>query len=379
MEKTFENIIKLEDVYEVTENEFGDAHIANFASKQVMYDIEKLLDGCNNLIGNNENDDFSYLIYCKCKPFELTDDEDPDSFDDGSAESWKVIRVLKVHNESNMCSHFVDILDADFKSYRSICDTKSDFDKNVQMEEFRPLLTKIKDYISYCVEHKDEYNKWVNDNLPYKYRDGVIKRSDLNEITYDYKIYSGEEFVDLVNNHITSKDYEYADMQLYIHLWSEIYRVLTKDVKFDRVLGCRPYILTDEQIFVNYNQSGKVYFDYDEWYENNKKYHCTNISAIKLEFEKQTNGRYTLCLSYNSYGYTDDFIEVMRRFEKDGVEFTVKHPNRLIGTLLGEDYVRVTPTPEKMMNDDYVSQISLPEKYEKEIINKSTWESIYML
>ena len=91
-------------------------------------------------------------------------------------------------------------------------------------------LLKLEKYITAMVdnicENADEYNAYVEKNLPYSKRDGIIKRADLNRICPVYRTFDNPaRVVDIVKKSDSLPLWSADKMTLrtYMHVWRILY------------------------------------------------------------------------------------------------------------------------------------------------------------
>lgn len=244
-------------------------------------------------------------------------------------------------------------------------------------------LKKIEKYISALVDHicenPDEYNNYVEKNLPYSKRDGRIRRADLNRICPIYRTFENpQHVVDIVCKYksLPLTIYKTMTLRTYMHVWRiayEAYRTKDKGLpenkyQFDG--------LTDEEIFRRYNNKGSeiegLNFDSEEdflkWYTNNRFCHCLDVAYARIHLlpfnndlfrsleNTNSSSYWRIDLRYSVYGYTNDFFNILETLYKNNIRVNCDDEmKRLIGYAKETDYVDITPSP-----DYHFDEISLP-------------------
>ena len=244
-------------------------------------------------------------------------------------------------------------------------------------------LKKIEKYISALVDHicenPDEYNNYVEKNLPYSKRDGRIRRADLNRICPIYRTFENPQHViDVICKYklLPLTTYKTMTLRTYMHVWRiayEAYRTKDKGLpenkyQFDG--------LTDEEIFRRYNNKGReiegFYLDSEEdflkWYTNNRFCHCLDVAYARIHLlpfnndlfksleNTDSSSYWYIDLRYSVYGYTNDFFNILETLYKNNIRVNCdEEMKRLIGYAKETDYVDITPSP-----DYHFDEISLP-------------------
>ena len=244
-------------------------------------------------------------------------------------------------------------------------------------------LKKIEKYISALVDHicenPDEYNNYVEKNLPYSKRDGRIRRADLNRICPIYRTFENPQHViDVICKYklLSLTTYKTMTLRTYMHVWRiayEAYRTKDKGLpenkyQFDG--------LTDEEIFRRYNNKGSEIEgldldseeDFLKWYTNNRFFHCLDVAYARIHLlpfkndlfrsleNTDSSSYWRIDLRYSVYGYTNDFFNILETLYKNNIRVNCdEEMKRLIGYAKETDYVDITPSP-----DYHFDEISLP-------------------
>ena len=244
-------------------------------------------------------------------------------------------------------------------------------------------LKKIEKYISALVDHicenPDEYNNYVEKNLPYSKRDGRIRRAVINRICPRYRTFDNPKYViDLVCKYksLPLTIYKTMTLRTYMHVWRIAYEAYrTKD----KGLPDKEYQfegLTDEEIFRRYNNKGREIEgldldseeDFLKWYTNNRFFHCLDVAYARIHLlpfnndlfrsleNTDSSSYWRIDLRYSVYGYTNDFFNILETLYKNNIRVNCdEEMKRLIGYAKETDYVDITPSP-----DYHFDEISLP-------------------
>ncbi|MEE3417085.1 MAG: hypothetical protein VZR53_17200 [Prevotella sp.] len=260
------------------------------------------------------------------------------------------------------------------------------FNERVADEYYEALsepLKKIEKYISALVDHicenPDEYNNYVEKNLPYSKRDGRIRRADLNRICPIYRTFDNPQYVvDIVCKYksLSLTTYKTMTLRTYMHVWRIAYEAYrTKD----KGLPDKKYQfegLTDEEIFRRYNNKGREIEgldldseeDYLKWYTNNRFFHCLDVAYARIHLlpfnndlfrsleNTDSSSYWRIDLRYSVYGYTNDYFNILESFCEKGIRVNCDDEmKRLIGYAKETGYVDITPSPNY-----HFDEISLP-------------------
>lgn len=281
--------------------------------------------------------------------------------------------------------HYILISNRNWKLI-SLQSSESIFSERVADEYYGALsepLKKIENYVSALVDHicenPDEYNNYVEKNLPYSKRDGRIRRADLNRICPIYRTFEKpQHVVDIVCKYksLSLTTYKTMTLRTYMHVWRIAYEAYrTKD----KGLPDKKYQfegLTDEEIFRRYNNKGREIEgldldseeDYLKWYTSNRFFHCLDVAYARIHLLPLKNDLFRILentdsssywyidLDYSVYGYTNDYFNILESFCEKGIRVNCDDEmKRLIGYAKETGYVDITPSPNY-----HFDEISLP-------------------
>lgn len=130
-------------------------------------------------------------------------------------------------------------------------------------------LKKLEHYVVALVDricaNPDEYNEYVERNLPYQKRKGRIRRKDLNRICPCYRTFEDpEQVVSIVKDvqDMSIKYYDRMTLRTYMHVWRILYEAYcTKDVLSHDDGQCFSG-LSDAEVFVH-NSKGREIDNFD--------------------------------------------------------------------------------------------------------------------
>ena len=248
-------------------------------------------------------------------------------------------------------------------------------------------LKKIEKYISALVDHicenPDEYNNYVEKNLPYSKRDGRIRRADLNRICPIYRTFENPQHViDVICKYklLPLTTYKTMTLRTYMHVWRIAYEAYrTKDTGLPE----NKYQfegLTDEEIFRRYNNKGREIegFDLDseedflKWYTRSRFFHGVDVAYARIHLIPRNNNLleglentdsssyWRIDLRYSVYGYTNDFFNILETLYKNNIRVNCDDEmKRIIGYAKETGYVDITPS----LNYHF-DEISLPSVYD---------------
>ncbi len=273
-------------------------------------------------------------------------------------------------------------------------------------------LLKLEKHITALVdnicENADEYNTYVEKNLPYSKRDGIIKRADLNRICPVYRTFDDPaRVVDIVKKSSSLPLWSADKMTLrtYIHVWRILYEAYRTHDSYRPALKSDFANESDEEVFVRHNSKGREIKgldldceqDYQKWYDDNSSYHCMDVAyaRIHLHARKKTNrwgnenvpvadGQWYFSLGFCVYGYSNDVVNMLEALCDEGIGVVCGETARLVRIAEETDYVGITPSANKYSYDEKVgNEITLPYMDEDitaqqvaDVIAATEWEPI---
>lgn len=250
-------------------------------------------------------------------------------------------------------------------------------------------LLKLEGYITALVdnicENPDEYNNYVEKNLPYSKRKGIIKRADLNRICPAYRTFKNpERVVDVVTTmkNLPLWSADKMTLRTYIHVWRILYEAYRTQNSYRPEPKSDYANKSDEEVFVEYNSEGAKIKeldldseqDYQKWYDENSSYHCMDVAYARIHLHacKKTNswgeenvpvadGYWYLYLDYSVYGYSEDVVNMLEALCDAGIGVVCNELDRLLRMAQETDYVSITPLADKYAHGEKIgNEITLP-------------------
>ena len=273
-------------------------------------------------------------------------------------------------------------------------------------------LLKIERYVTALVDgicsNPDEYNEYVERNLPYSKRDGKIKRADLNRICPVYRMFENpKRVVDILTkmNDMPLWSDDKMTLRTYMHVWRILYEAFRTRDRFRPIPKSVFDNKTDEEIFKEYNTKGyqteglnlDSEQDFIKWDDENCSYHCMDVAyaRIHLHTRKQgdgwhddeaavQDGQWYFSLSFSVYGYSVVVVNMLEALCDEGIGIVCNATARLLRIVEETDYVGITPAANKYShNEEIGNEISLPyvdedvtEQQVAEVIAATEWKTL---
>lgn len=256
----------------------------------------------------------------------------------------------------------------------------------------KPLL-RLEEYVRNIVDavcaDPDEYNNYVEANLPYWKKHGVIKRSVLNGICPLYRrVEDPEAEIELLEAVRDSPSTVLKEMTLnvYMHYWRLTYVAYRTHNDFEPDFPEEYVAKSDREVF-KYSSKGYNLEGYDldsqgdfiKWEKANSLYHCFDVAYARVHLwaVREESGLWHFEMSYNVGGYFRDILNIVRALYEQGIIVGIRHwVDDALAQLREEDTVRISPCPNK-----YQEEISLPtvgdgvtRKMVNAIIRETVWD-----
>lgn len=257
---------------------------------------------------------------------------------------------------------------------------------------FKPLL-RLEEYVRNVVDavcaNPDEYNDYVETNLPYWKKSEVIKRSVLNGICPLYRrVEDPEAEIELLEAVRDSQLTVVKEMTLnaYMHYWRLAYVAYRTHNDFEPDSPDEYVAESDREIF-KYSSKGYNLEEYDldsqddfiKWKKANTLYHCFDVAYARVHMwpVREDSGLWHFEMSYNVGGYFRDILNIVRALYEQGIIVGIHYwVDDALAKLREEDTVRISPCPNK-----YQEEISLPtvgdcvtRKMVNAIIRETVWD-----
>ena len=255
-------------------------------------------------------------------------------------------------------------------------------------------LLKLEAYINKLVdricENPDEYNRYVEQHLPFSKRKGRIKRSALNKICPEYRTFENPQHVVNVFKKykaLPMTSYKEMTLRTYMHIWRIAYVAYeTKEIFFPKPLS-KFENLSDEVFFETYNSKGRDIKgldldseeDYVKWERRNSTFHCLDVAYARIHLAAVKDGTswasdkvdvpegyWYFSLYYSVYGYTQDVFNIIETLWQEGIRVMCDDAiNRLIKMAEETDYVNIAPLLNYYHHDSKTgNEIEMPYDYD---------------
>lgn len=262
-------------------------------------------------------------------------------------------------------------------------------------------LLRLEEYVNALVENicsnPDEYNAYVEANLPYSQREGRIRRSDLNRILPTYRTFDNPRHVIDVLNHNNSQPIWYSDtmtLRIYMRVWRIAYNAYRTAMDSSNIWETdENKNQSDLEVFMQHNSKGHEVegldldseLDFTKWYEENSMYHCHDVAYARIHLSVSRKGKWSegvdvpdnacfFTLSYSVYGYSAGFVTILEALLNAGYNVKVSNADRLRRIAEETDFVGITLNPNKYAHDETVgNEIHLPDRCRRRIIKAAEW------
>lgn len=261
-------------------------------------------------------------------------------------------------------------------------------------------LLLLEEYVTALVDsickNPDIYNSYVEKNLPYGLRKGRIRRSDLNRLLPDYKIFKdARHAVDVLDRQQSLPLFTSERMTLrsYMHVWRIAYEgyVNGNDWMSEQrdISGMR-----DEEVFRRFSSKGRetegLDLDservFEEWNDANSSFHNNDVAYARIHLWPVRNGEFRdsrsdipdgswyFVLNYSVGGYSRDMINILDSLIGAGINVDSHSVERLRRMTLETDFVSISPHPNKYHHtEEEGDEIYLPSRKPKSIIKAVEW------
>lgn len=254
-----------------------------------------------------------------------------------------------------------------------------------------PLL-RLEEYVRAIVDavcaDPDEYNDYVEANLPYWKRYGTIKRSVLNGICPLYRRVDDPEaeieFIEKVRKSPLTTLKEMT-LNVYMHYWRLAYVAYRTHNDFEPDSPDEYEAESDRDVF-KYSSKGYNLDGYDldsqddfiKWEKENSSYHCFDVAYARIHLWSVLNddGLWHFEMSYNVGGYFRDILNIVRALYEQGIIVGIRHwADDALAQLREEDTVRISPCPNKYQEEIYLPTVGdgVTRKMVNAIIRETVW------
>lgn len=297
---------------------------------------------------------------------------------------WYLIST-SVYNDC----HYLQIAGDTYERY-ALCD-KEDANnaKNCWHDEdyFYSIMSKIEKFILNLVDNiisdPESYNFYVEKTLsPYR-REGLIKRSVLNQLIPEDR-YPGIDVakaIAIYERQTPPTHFTEMTLRTYMHYWR---------IAYEAIRGSLPG--SDIEVF-GHSSKGHEVKNYDldseadfiRWKKDVSSYHGFDVVYARVHlYAAKDNQGWHLRLGTSSYWNLDQCLQAVIGLTDAGISVDLGETDHILGILKETDYVEITPYAYRYMQGDNVgSQMSLPYPGEdisketiKKIIANTAWEKI---
>ena len=272
-------------------------------------------------------------------------------------------------------------------------------------------LLKLEKHITALVdsicENADKYNSYIDKNLPFSKRNGIIRRADLNRICPVYRTFENSQHVVEIVKKTNSLPLWSADkmtLRTYIHVWRILYEVYRTKDNYNPAPKSDFANKSDVEVFMRYNSKGREIEgldldseqDYLKWEDENSSFHCMDVAYARIHlyaYKKKdywgknvsvADDHWFFSLSFSVYGYSNDVVNMLEALCDAGVGVVCDESERLLRIAEETDYVGITPGPNKYSHNKKVgNEITLPYVHDDittqqvaEVIAATEWEPL---
>lgn len=381
--------IDLAQLWEYSHRDIFEGNVADDASLKVMLRIEKTMQRLNVM-----GDDDRRLVWIRLK----APHRKADRYGDVDEKGYYWCQLLTAHYKD---FHYLLLENPegwnsfDLRSASNVSDQRGETNEIDVKSALLKLEEYIKAMVDYICDNPEGYNQYVAGHLPYSLRTGKIRRSVLNTILPEMKMFQNREHaLDVLYRHVSTPLWHSNIMTLrtYMHVWRIAYDAYRSNGSShsDSITEN----LSDEEVFMHHNSKGRGIEDLDldseedfkEWMDANSPYHCLDVvyARISLQPHKKedfyedieiTDGGWFFSLGYGVAGYSDDMISILGSLLDNGINVFCNDSDRLLRMAEETDYVGITPNPNKYACDDVIgNEIRLPYEHREEIIEAAEWD-----
>ena len=297
--------------------------------------------------------------------------------------------------------HYLMLHDAHF--HYVILKTESNRHDKMSLfpEDTYKSLLGLEQYVTQIVEwiiaKPNEYNEYIDKELPYRKRHGKIRRDVLYQLVPDYRLVEDRaEKMQLLERLQMegATTYDTITLNSYAHVWRlayDAYEAANADL-WDREREDSSAI-GDREMFVRHSSKGREAekFDWDseedfvKWEEENSPYHNMDVAYARIHLapiRNEQTGLWEYNLWFSVYGYYPDVLKIVEALYNQGIRVVISPCEMLMGILREDDLVGIVPSPDKYMDrGGTTNQIHLPyveedvtEEKLAELISLAEWE-----
>lgn len=285
--------------------------------------------------------------------------------------------------------HYMLISDGDHNLWdiRSARYVHDKGDSSLFKEDYSEVMSKIRMAINQCVDEilRDggkNYMEFVEANLSYQKRTGIIPRRRLNEILGGswMDAFNRPKLIEVLESNSQPTEYDRMILRTYMDLWAKCYLAVypEKDEK-----------KSPEEIFELYSSKGceAIKFNLDceedfiQWKAENSSFHCLDVVYARVHLwvrKDKTTGKWHFIIDTSSYWNLDEYLTIVEKLYDDGIILEYGNLDKILPILKETDLVEITPSAYRYFQRDGVgSQIALwqiPEDMRDDVISHTNWE-----
>lgn len=260
-------------------------------------------------------------------------------------------------------------------------------DSSIFREDYSEVMAKIRMAIDQCVDEilRDggkNYMEFVEANLPYQKRTGIIPRRRLNEILGGswMDAFNRPKLIEVLESNSQPMEYDRLTLRTYMDLWAKCYLAVypEKDEK-----------KSPKELFEWYSPKGceAVKFNLDceedfiQWKAENSSFHCLDVVYARVHLwvrKDKTSGKWHFIIDTSSYWNLDEYLTIAEKLYDDGIILEYGNLDKILPVLKEADLVEITPSAYRYFQRDGVgSQIALwgiPDELREEVIANTNRE-----
>lgn len=227
--------------------------------------------------------------------------------------------------------------------------------KDESREDLSKALKPLAEYVEKVIDkikiNEKSYVKYLEQNLPFRKREGKILRKKYDEIVPQHKITvdGEEEFRQILKEQLTTTDFSVCSksemtIRRYLHIWAIAYK---GQLRNPEKLATK----TDEEIFrITHDLNGEYDMDspedFDKWVcESARHYHGFDIvyARVSLYISEYYSDNIVYDLSASGLGYLNELSRIAKAMHDNIIPFRIQCAERILEILNGEDYIEIAP------------------------------------
>lgn len=285
--------------------------------------------------------------------------------------------------------HYMLISDGDHNLWdiRSARYVHDKGDSSLFREDYSEVMSRIRLAIHQYVDEilKDggkDYMEFVEANLPYKKRTGIIPRRRLNEILGEswMDAFNRPKLIKVLESNSRATEYDRMTLHIYMDIWAKCYLAVYPEKDEEK---------SPEELFEWYSSKGceAVKFNLDceedfvQWKAENSSFHCLDVVYARVHLwvrEDKATSKWHFIIDTSSYWNLDEYLTIVEKLYDDGIILEYGNLDKILPILKETDFVEITSSAYRYFQRDSVgSQIALwqiPEKLRDEVITNTNWE-----